>query len=200
MKKFLTILALALCACSASAWTPRFSYGLEWGYTGTFLKTHQYNYIYSAGSRIVDNGAYPWYYSNGSVLANVGLDVSSHINLSVYSGLLGVYSRRWFVPVEFRTRWCPGGLDNDGPVFHAGEAVAFPTTTLRETASRTTLGGGYRFMVYRHISVDFLLSFNLSTDHDRIIDPDTGEYVSRTVMTSNNSQYWGINISAAINF
>ena len=200
MKKFLLISVLALFTASASAWTPKFGFGLEWGYTGTFLRTYQYNYIYSAGSRIIEDGAYPWYYSNGSVLANVGLDVSSQINVSVYSGLLGVYSRRWFVPVELRTRWCPKGLEHDGPIFHAGAAVAFPTTTLMETGSRTTIGGGYRFAVYKHISVDFLASFNLSTDHNLITDPDTGEYVGRSQIASNNCQYWAINLSAAINF
>lgn len=200
MRKVLTATVLLLLCASASAWTPKVSFGLEWGYTGTFLRTYQYNYIYSAGSRITEDGAYPWYYSNGSVLANVGLDISPKVNLSVYSGLLGVYSRRWFVPIELRARWCPHGLENDGPVLHAGEAVAFPTSVLRETGSRTTVGGGYRFMVYKHISVDFLMSFNLSTDHTRINDPDTGEYISRLDMVKNNCQYWGINASVAINF
>ena len=107
MKKLLLTLALLMPAAGLSAWTPKPSFGIEWGYTGTFLRTHQYNYIYSAGSRIIDNGSMWWYYSNGSILANAGLDVSSKVNLSVYSGLLGVYSRRWMVPVELRARWCP---------------------------------------------------------------------------------------------
>lgn len=200
MKKTLLTLAALLYAACVLAWTPRFSYGLEWGYTGTFLRTRQHNYIYSEGARIIDNSAVWWYYSNGAVLANAGADLTNHLNLSVYSGLLGVYSRRWMVPVELRARWCPSGLASDGFIAHTGAALVFPTTTLKETAVRLNIGAGYRFLVYKHISVDFLASFNLTSDHDQIRDPDTNEYVPRSKVSSNLSEYWGVNIGAALNF
>ncbi len=200
MKKFLLVTLLLLPPVLLPAWRPKPSFGLEWGYTGTFLHTHQHNYIYSAGSRIIDEGAYWWYYSNGSIMANAGLDVSRSVNVSVYSGLLGVYSRRWVVPLELRTRWCPSGLTQSGAIVHAGIAAVFPTSTLKETAGRLNIGGGYRFKVFRHISVDFLLSFNLTGDHDLIRDPDTGKYVLRSDILRNYSEYWGINASVALNF
>lgn len=200
MKKVLaTLLPLVLVSCILNA-RPRFSYGLEWGYTGTFLKTWQYNYIYSSGSRIVDNGNTPRYFSNGSILANAGLDLGDRVNLSVYSGLLGVYSRRWMIPVELRARWCPGGLRESGPVVHLGGAAAFPTATLYETAARVNVGGGYRVKVYGSTSVDFLVSFQLCTDHESITDPDTGLYVPVKDITLNLVEYWGLNFSLALNF
>ncbi len=200
MKKLLLTAILILQASVLLAWKPKPSFGLEWGYTGTFLRTHQYNYIYSAGSRIIDNGSNWWYYSNGSVLAGAGLDVSRTVNLSVYSGLLGVYSHRWMVPVELRTSWCPAGLEEDGLITHAGVAATFPTSTLMETTARINLGAGRRFKVYRHISVDFQMSFNLTLDHDIIHDPDTHAYILPDKTVRNYSEYWGVNISAALNF
>lgn len=200
MKRLLLPALIILLAVPLQARAPRISYGLEWGYTGTFLRTHQYNYIYSAGSRVIDNDSFWWYYSNGTVLANAGLDLGSKVNMSVYSGLLGVYSRRWMVPVELRTRWCPSGLDQNGLVTHLGIAATFPVTTLQETSGRINIGAGYRVMVYRHISIDFLMSAVVTADHDLIRDPDTEYYVPRMNITRNYSEYWGINVSAAINF
>ncbi|MBO4476103.1 MAG: hypothetical protein J5737_05245 [Bacteroidales bacterium] len=200
MKKLLLTVVLILQASVLMAWKPKPSFGLEWGYTGTILRTYQYNYIYSAGSRIIDNDAEWWYYSNGSVLAGAGLDLSGTVNLSVYSGLLGVYSHRWMIPVELRARWCPSGLEENGLITHAGLAATFPTATLRETSARLNLGAGRRFKVYKHISVDFLLSFNLTLDHDILSDPDTGAYIFPDKIVSNYSEYWGLNLSAAINF
>ena len=200
MRRILATAVLLLFALGLQARGPRLSYGLEWGYTGTFLRTYQYNYIYSAGSRIIENDAVWWYYSNGGVLADVGLDLGSHVNLSVYSGLLGVYSRRWMVPVELRTRWCPLGLDSNGPVAHLGAALTFPTTTLRETSGRINAGGGYRVIVYKDISVDFLLSAVVTSDHDLIPDPDTSYHVPSRDISRNYAEYWGVNFSVAINF
>jgi len=201
MKKILTtIAAILMFASGAMAWQPKLGFGLEWGYTGTFLRSHQYNYIYSAGSRIIDNGSEWWYYSNGSVLANVGVDLTKTFNLSAYSGLLGVYSSRWMIPVELRARWCPSGLENDGFIAHTGVAATFPTETLKDMAGRLNIGGGYRVMVYRHISVDFLFSANATLDHDLIKDPDTGQHILSSDITRNLSEYWGLNLSVAINF
>ena len=200
MKKLLSIILLATLSLGAAAWTPRISYGLEWGYTGTFLKTWQYNYIYSAGSRLFDNGSSWRYFSNGSFLADAGLDISPKVNLSVYSGILGVYSRRWMVPVELRARWCPAGLEENGPLLYSGAAVTFPTSTLMETSGRLNIGGGYRVKIYRHITADLLMAFHFTFDHDIIYDPDTDMPVPRTDMVSNLSEFWGLNVSFAINF
>ena len=200
MKKILITLALLVAALPLEAAWPRISYGLEWGYTGTFLRTYQYNYIYSEGARVIENEAVLWYYSNGSVLADVGVDLGKNVKMSVYSGLLGVYSRRWMVPLELRARWCPSGLDGNGLVTHLGTSVTFPTKPLRESSFRVNLGAGYRVNVYRHINVDFLMSFTLTGDHDLIRDPDTEYHVPSKDISRNYSQYWGINAAVAINF
>ena len=200
MKRLASILLLIAVSAAAWAWTPRISYGLEWGYTGSPLKTHQYSYIYSAGSRITDNGAQWRYFSNGSLLAGAGLDVSSKVNLSLYSGLVGVYSERWMVPLELRARWCPKGLTAGGPIAHAGAAAMFPTSSLLETAGRINVGGGWRCMVYKHISIDLLLSLNATLDHDILYDPDTRVPIMSSDIMRNYSEYWGVNFSLAINF
>ena len=179
---------------------PRLSYGLEWGYTATMLKTAQHNFICAEGYRIIENPQTWWYYSNGSILADAGLDIGQHFNLSAYSGIIGVYSKRWMIPAELRLRYCPAGLHSDGFIFQAGGGALFPTATLRETGIRGLIGGGYRLAVYRDISVDLLLSMHLSVDHERIVDPDTGNYVPRMQIAANTAEYYALNISVAINF
>ncbi|MBQ9462934.1 MAG: hypothetical protein IJU68_04680 [Bacteroidales bacterium] len=200
MKKTATIVLSLLVAFSLQARTPVFTYGLEWGYTATLLKTGQYNFICAEGYRIIENPVTWRYFSNGSILANAGLNFTDHLNVSAYSGLLGVYSRRWMVPVELRVKYCPAGLDKDGFVLSAGGGVTFPTATLRETGARGVAGAGYRFAIFRKMSVDFTLSLNVTLDHDRITDPDTHQYVSRTEIESNTVQYYALNLSIGLNF
>ena len=200
MKKGLLILMLLACSIEALAWKPNVSYGLEWGYTGSFLRNVRYSYICSDGYRIVDNSAGFNYFSNGSVLANVGLDVLPKLNVSVYSGLIGVWSDRWMVPVELRLRFCPAGLYSDGFICSLGTSANFPTKVLRETCMRVSAGAGYRVAVFKDISVDFVMSVGYSTDHDQIRDAISGAIVTSSNISHNDSGYLGISISAGINF
>ena len=200
MKKKLLILILLACSVDALAWKPGLSYGLEWGYTASFLRTIRYSYICSDGYRITDNSSEVNYFSNGSILANAGVDVLPKLNVSVYSGLIGVWSDRWMVPVELRLRFCPAGLYSDGFVYSLGTSANFPTSTLRETCLRASAGAGYRVAVFRVLSVDFLLSVGYCTDHDQIKDVISGETVFHYNITHNDAGYLGVSLSAAINF
>ena len=201
MRKTVAAIALMLTASlTLGAAGPRFTYGLEWGYSATFLKTSQHNYICSEGYRIIDNPVYWRYFSNGSVLANAGLDLNDKINLSLYSGLLGVYSKRWVVPVELRARWCPSGLHNNGLLVQGGAALTIPTSSLYEPRMRALAGAGYRIAVYRSVSVDLILSWNFTLDSDKITDPDTKEFVPRSDISANSTEYQAVNLSLAINF
>ena len=55
-------------------------------------------------------------------------------------------------------------------------------------------------MVFRDISVDFLLSMSITGDHDLIIDPDLGYHIPMNDISYNFSEYWGLNFSIALNF
>ena len=201
MKRLLaTLTAVLAAAVSLGAQDSRLSYGLEWGYTATFLKTAQHNFICAEGYRITETPRSWQYFSNGSIMANAGVDLGRSFNLSVYSGIIGVYSDRWTVPAELRLRFCPAGLLSDGAVLHAGTAALFPLIPLYETGFRANLGGGYRLSLYKGISVDFLLSFNFTLDHERLRDPDTMDYVPRARIVWNTAEYYAVNASVAINF
>lgn len=65
---------------------------------------------------------------------------------------------------------------------------------------RASAGAGYRVAIYKDISMDFLLSVGYSTDHDQIKDPISGEIVTYSNISHNDSGYLGISLSAAINF
>lgn len=200
MKKLALILLFLACSVKLPAQGLNVSYGLEWGYTASFFRTVRYSYVCSDGYRIVDNSSSFNYFSNGTILANVGLDLLPKLNLSLYSGLEGIWSDRWVVPVELRLRFCPAGLYENGFICSLGSSVNFPTKTLRETCMRASAGAGYRVAIYKDISMDFLLSVGYSTDHDQIKDPISGEIVTYSNISHNDSGYLGISLSAAINF
>ena len=200
-KKTLLAIILLLAASQLSmAWKPRISYGLEWGYSATFLKTAQHNFICAEGYRIIDNPESWRYFSNGTIIAGAGIDLGNHFNLSLNSGILGVYSKRWVIPAELRVKYCPAGLLSDGFLLQAGGGAVFPTSVLHETGVRGLAGCGYRIAVYKSISIDILLSATFTLDHERILDPDTGQYVYRSDITANTAEYYAVNLSLAINF
>lgn len=200
MKRAAVILILLLSVTAARAGGPRLSWGLEWGYTATFLRTSQHNFVCAEGYRIIENPDTWRYFSNGSLLAGVGMDVFDKFNASLYSGLLGVYSKRWVVPAELRLTYCPTGLHTDGLLFHAGAALTYPTSVLQDSGWRAEAGAGYRIAVFGNVSVDFKLSLNITLDHDILTDPDTGLSVPRSDIKSDTSEYHGINVSLGINF
>ena len=200
-KKILLILLVLLPVFQARAGGfLRPSFGLEWGYTGTFLWTWQHNFICNEGYRIIEDDAVWRYFSNGMMEANAGVDLGSKVNVSVYSGLMGVYFRRWMIPLELRARYCPSGLLQNGFICYAGVGGMFPTTTRTDTNLGFKLGAGYRVSVFRSISVDFLLSAHCTTDHDSIIDPDTKQRVPTLDITNCGAQYMALCASIAINF
>ena len=203
IKKILPAILLLACVSFADIHAKggiRFSYGLEWSYAGTFLRNWQYNYICSEGYRIIEGDSKWRYFSNGGIMANAGADIGSKVNLSIYSGLTGVYFKRWMIPVELRARFCPAGLHKTGLICFAGAGAMFPTSVRRETCLGASAGAGYRRSVFRDISIDFLMSLRIVTDHDQIIDPDSGSYVPTTDITKNAAKYAAFQISAAINF
>lgn len=201
MRKLLLTISLALLLPQlAGAWTPRFSYGLEWGYTGTFLKTAQHNFICNEGYRIIENPTVLRYFSNGLVMAGAGADLGNNLNLSVYSGVQGIYSERLAIPLEMRVKWCPGGLHADGLLLMAGSGLSFPVKYPRETGFIAQAGGGYRIVLNRTMSVDLTARWNFTLDHEDIIDPDTRRTVPRSLISSNTAEYQAINLSIALNF
>ncbi len=176
------------------------SFGLEWGYTGTFLRTWQHNFICNEGYRIIESDKTWRYFSNGMIEACAGVDIGGKVNASIYSGLAGVYFKRWMIPLEFRVRYCPSGLVNNGFICYAGAGGMFPTSTRTDTNLGFKLGGGYRVSVFRSISVDFLLSAHCTTDHDSIVDPDTKRNVPTLDITDCGAKYVALCASIAINF
>ena len=201
MKKLIPLLLLVVLPSAVMrAGMPRISWGLEWGYNGTFLKTAQRNFICNEGYRIVENPTQLSFFSNGSVLANAGVDLTGKLNLSLYSGLQGVYSKRWMVPLELRVRWCPSGLYSDGLIVTGGGGLAFPTAPLRETCFRARAGAGYRVALNKCTSVDFLFSWMFTTDKEILIDPDTHAYVPPAMISKNFAEYQAVTLSVALNF
>ena len=201
-KKLLTLLiaVLLLPAAARAGGFPHISYGLEWGYTGTFLYSWQHNFICSEGYRIIEGNDVWRYFSNGMLLANLGVDIGDRVNMSVYSGFAGVYFKRRMIPVELRARYCPSGLYSNGVICYAAAGLMYPTATRIDTNMGFKLGAGYRVAVFRTISVDFLLSAHLTTDHDKITDPDTKMYVPTRDITNCGAQYYALCASLAINF
>lgn len=194
------ILLLLTSSFRAGAQEKRFHYGAEWGYSATFLRAWQYNYISSESYRVIDEGAGMCYFSNGTFYVNAGYDFCSKACISLYTGFAGVYSKRRVIPLELRLRYCPSGLREGGFICHAALGTVFPTGGMYGLCARGALGAGVRVPVFRTISVDFLASLQATLDRDRIKDPDTGADVPARYIRSNAAEYLALNFSVAVNF
>ena len=97
---FLVISILMMSSCFLAAGdkgrsmdAPRFTYGIEWSYIGTFFNHFHHNYITSDGYRENEQDSYFSYRNNAQILLNAGCNISKRFNLSIYAGYGGLYGK-----------------------------------------------------------------------------------------------------------
>ena len=105
---FLVISILMMSSCFLAAGgrgqsmdAPRFTYGIEWSYIGTFFNHFHHNYITSDGYRENELDSYFSYRNNAQILLNAGCNIGKRFNLSIYAGYGGLYGTKVF-PVSLR--------------------------------------------------------------------------------------------------
>jgi len=192
---------LAFPVLSKAASPVEFRFGIEWLFSANFFNSHQFNYITEEGSRVNDVASSFEYTPNGGVYGCLGLDFLDRFNASLYSGYLGIYSRRNVIPLELRFSFFPGGFHKDGLFVNAGGGIAFqefiPILNLSYLAH---IGGGWRLALSDIVNLDFLLSVQSSFDHPNILNPEGTSYIPEDKVRKNNAQYFAVNFGLALSF
>lgn len=175
-------------------------YGVEWGYSATFLNNfHSVYFDPDAGYRIDQKGTDFFLYSNGYVSAKAGVELFRHYSATIIAGYAGIKQDRRIVPVSLRAGYHFNSYDTSGSmVFIEGGAGLHP---LEETASFLYKAGfGYRVMMSRKSSLDFMASVYLAGDHPGIYNQDIPGYIPGILVRRSDACYAAISFSIAINF
>jgi len=171
-----------------------FTFGIEAEYIANFHVYSHFNYVTEEGFRVNTEDTKFRYNTNAQILAGVGLNLSKHFNLSLYSGYQGITMKQALIPLLLRPRIIFGQPGDNGrwmvfadcgPGFKASSKV-------NRVALISHLGSGYRFAVTEKTSLDILYSIHSTFWHPWPFD-ETIVDVRR-----NNEVLLGVNLGIAV--
>lgn len=206
MRKLLTIIALMYISLSAvhaqdhgQKGSARFRFGIEWGYSLSLLNSYQYDYIDpSEGFRVDKSGTKLQGSSNALIATSVGVEFARHFGASLNAGYAGISQARRIFPLSLRETVYFKSYDQDGILAYIEEGLGFHAKDMAHPTYLAKTGTGYRFVLTPRSCMDFILSFQLSTDHPPIYDSHTMSYISKDNLRRSDALYTGINITVAI--
>jgi len=209
MTRRILIIALALLAGQGPlrAGTPargegsaRLSFGIEWGYDGTFLEVHHYNYMDATdGFRIDEKKANAMLYTNGHATAHLTLEFARRWALGLNAGYAGIQQRTRFFPIALRTTYYLDSYRTDGQfVFLEGGAGFHETRKSISPFARS--GYGYRLVLSEGKSLDLAGSLRVAFDHPPIYDSSIPGYVPQDNIRRSDALYSALCFSIALNF
>ena len=178
-----------------------FTAGIEWGYTATFYENFHYNFVADEEMRVDLRGSNLNYFSNGHFLAKAGIRYLDRFDTTFNLGYCGIQEGRRFVSYAIRESFYYKGYRNSGlfNILEAGEGG--PSTFQLQPVIFGKLGLGYRFKISQDLSIDTLLSFQLSEDHPKsLIDRKTETEIYYFQLRRSDVYYSAVNFSISLNF
>lgn len=178
-----------------------FTAGIEWGYTSTLQEIFHYNFITDESMRVDLKGSNFHYFSNGHVLAKVGLRYFNHFDTTFNMGYCGIQEGRSFISYALRESIYYKGYRNNG-LFNIMEAGEGGSSTFQlQPIYFGKLGMGYRFKISQELSIDALMSFQMSKDHPKsLIDRKTDTEIYYYQLRRSDVLYSAVNFSISLNF
>ena len=178
----------------------RLSCGIEWGYDATVIDAYHYNYMDAAdGFRIDEEAVKPMLYSNGHAMAHLTVEFARRWALGLYAGYAGVQQRTRIFPLALRSTYFMESFRDDGQFLFL-EGGAGLHETRRSISPFGRLGYGYRAVLTRRSSIDFLASLRVTADHPPIYDSSIPGYVSDENIRRSDALYGAVILSVALNF
>lgn len=189
---------------AASRSFPRLSFGIEGSLAGTFLSYRHSNYISNYGYRIDRRVINKKYHTNGEILLHLGMNISRHVNLSLYSGYSGVCKNGSIYPLSLRCTWFPAqdpSKDRWFAFIDGGPALK-KTGRVSSLAGTGKLGCGYRISLTRSAKMDFLFSLRQAFIKDIYSQPGmlSAEYVEKDRIRRNNAAYMAVTLGIGLTF
>ena len=203
MRKVLTTAISLLLSCTRAsagqASQPKFTFGAEWGYIGTFFSGHHYNYYAPEGFRVDNRGNEFTYYSNAEAYLHAGYNLSETYNISVYLGFSAVEDYHHTIPISIRvTRFCGGDHMKDRPFAFIDLGSGASVKSNPQMILTGKAGCGYRLSLSRDTKLDFIAAWRILLTH-----PDIYYYgmeVSPGRINRNNAYISAISLGMALSF
>ena len=176
MKRGLTLIIM-LCllgytsaAKTPSTTSPRFTFGCQWDYCGTFLNG-VYQYFYAPeGFREANRSSELTYISNGESAIHAGYNFNEYWNLSLYIGYTAVGKYSHVVPISLRaTRYFGDNPLNDRwfGFVDLGSGLSIKSDPKEILTGK--IGGGYRLSLSKYTKLDFIMSLRTIYTHPDLI-------------------------------
>ncbi|MBE6250071.1 MAG: hypothetical protein E7111_00270 [Bacteroidales bacterium] len=201
MKRGVVIILLCfLCTlASGSEPYPRFTYGGECSYIGSFLSgKHQYFYA-PEGFREEIRENYIEYHTNTEAGVHIGYNFNPNWNLSLHIGYTRLGKWHPAIPVTLRATRYFGTDPNKDRWFgfvDFGSGVSIKDRPQEIITGK--IGGGYRLSLSRCTKLDFIISFRLTYTHPDVVFYD--EIISRDQTITNNAYISGLSFGIGITF
>ncbi|MBP5381896.1 MAG: hypothetical protein J6Y45_00930 [Bacteroidales bacterium] len=163
-------------------------WGLDWGYGLDVYKYWNINYSDSqVGDRVIDQDATGEAFPNAYFTAKVGLEVTRWLEVSVFSGLMGISEDRKIIPAALQASYFPFGCASSGPMATVAGGMGFNTDFTLSPSVYGMIGGGWRFYLNPVWNLDLILRARISKDAPPVWDRDnntvvTPEYVRKNVV------------------
>jgi len=181
----------------------RFTYGLEWAYSGVFMDFHKFNYFSTDGVRVEDSLSEPVFKSTGQLYANAGVNLGSHWAVAFYSGFTAIYENRKVIPYSLRLTYFTKAYDSSGwKVFlDGGSAYALAGSFNHKPLIIAKAGTGYRFPIYKEFCLDVFTSLQFTSDYPlNIYDKYTYQPVPHEVLRFSSRYGMSLAVGCALSF
>ncbi len=204
MKKLTAITVILMLACSLAYCQERpsrFHWGVEWGYGASGFMYWSNNYFDAkVGYRIWDEGHEFAFVPNAYAGLYAGFDLGRRINLSLFSGTMGIYSDRQVIPLGLRATYAFRGQDSQGALAFLGGGLCFHDLFVSAPGQYLQLGGGYRIKLGGKMDMDLLAHLRACDDHPPIWDEENGSYVDAANIRKNLAVYTSFEVGVAFRF
>lgn len=177
----------------------RFRWGVEWGLQAPFMNNLNCAYITEDGYLVEINRFKTRRKTNGFINGFIGYDVAKRINLSLYSGYMGLAPNERGIPISLRisahvSRFkCESGSS----VFAEGGIFMQKDVPLSEVF-RT--GYSYRMRLAPFLSVDLEAGMQASSSHPKVFDSYSGKYIDNSNLSRIKNLNAGVFFAVALVF
>ena len=189
--------SLGLDAQTESA--PRFTFGAEWGYIGTFYSGYHFNFFAPEGYRVDPRHHEFTYISNAEAYLHAGYSFSDKYNLSLYLGCSAIGEYHYSIPVSIRlTRYYRENSKRDRwlSFIDVGSGVSMKEHPQELLSAKAGLG--YRISLSSTTKLDFTAALRTVLTH-----PDIdyyGSFIEHDRINRNNAYMSAFSLSMALTF
>lgn len=173
-------------------------FGVEWGYSSTFINQYHRNFLASEGNRVDEKGVDLIYKGNGILTAGVGVRFAEKYTFELRSGYIGIRHARHCVPVTGRFTYNFKGYESNGWLTYAEGGIISPHVGYATYTAQ--IGTGYRVALSRRMSADFTIAARMCGDQPSITDPETGTILPTWNVRTNFSNLGALTFCFGLNF